>query len=377
MPIDENLLDDAGYVQQIDSENMLECVASSGAQMRQAISSVNRDALAQISQHEKPRALVVAGMGGSGVSGEVLSAVAGPAASIPISVERTHELPGWVSPIDLVVAISCSGATEETLSVAAQASRRGAGLITIGAANSPLAEISQQTKGATHLEIDAQGRMPRASLWTIATPLLMVANALSLVEIGDEDFDRSADLMDALSVTCGPMVSAFDNPAKLLGVALAESVPMIWGTEAIGRAAAGRFMAQLAENAKLPAIHGGLPEVGHNQIVTFDGVLATGSNRNDIFADPDIDGHNRALHLVLLRDNVEHEAVTRRVEIIKSITASRAISVTELTAQGEHRLSRIASLVVPTDWASAYAAIALGINPSPIAPIDELKSGLS
>ena len=328
---------------------MLECVASSGAQMRTALSSVDRDLLAQISQSEKPRALVVAGMGGSGVSGEVLSAVAGPAAPIPITIERTHELPAWVSPIDMVVAVSCSGTTEETLSVAAQASRRGASLITIGAANSPLAKISEQTKGAIHLNIDAQGRMPRASLWTIATPLLLVADALKLVEIPDAEFDRAADLMDALSVTCGPQIAAYENPAKLLAVALAESLPMIWGTEAIGRAVAGRFMAQLAENAKLPAVHGGLPEVGHNQIVTFDGRLASSASSSDIFADPDIDGHQRALHLVLLRDSTEHEAITRRVELIKQITATRNIPVTEVLAQGEHRLSRVASLVVPTD----------------------------
>ncbi len=345
--------------------------------MRTALNTIDQNVLEQISQLEKPRAMVIAGMGGSGVSGEVLSAVAGPASSIPITVERTHELPAWVSPIDLVVAVSCSGSTEETLSVATQASRRGANLITIGAANSPLAAISDQTKGALHLSIDAQGRMPRASLWTIATPLLLLADALKLVDIPEAEFDRTADLMDALSVTCGPQVAAYENPAKLLAVALAESLPMIWGTETIGRAAAGRFMAQLAENAKLPAIHGGLPESGHNQIVTFDGRLAPGANVTDIFADPELDGHQRALHLVLLRDSAEHEAITRRVEIIKQITSDRNIPVTEILAQGDHRLSRIASLIVPTDWASAYAAIAMGIDPSPIGPIDELKAGLS
>ncbi len=377
MLIDESLLDNSDHLQMLDSGKMLECIASSGAQMRTALGEIDRNVLEQISQSEKPRALVIAGMGGSGVSGEVLSAVAGPAASIPITVERTHELPAWVSPIDLVVAVSCSGSTEETLSVATQASRRGANLITIGAANSPLAAISEQTKGALHLNIDAQGRMPRASLWTIATPLLLLADALKLVEIPAAEFDRAADLMDALSVTCGPQVAAYENPAKLLAVALAESLPMIWGTETIGRAAAGRFMAQLAENAKLPAIHGGLPESGHNQIVTFDGQLAPSASASDIFADPDLDGHQRALHLVLLRDSAEHEAITRRVELIKHISSNRNIPVTEILAQGEHRLSRIASLIVPTDWASAYAAIAMGIDPSPIGPIDELKAGLN
>jgi len=375
--IDDTILDDQNHLAAADPGNMLECVASSGAQMRRGLGLADRDALAKAAEGGKPRGLLIAGMGGSGVSGDVLSAVAGPSASIPISVERTHDLPGWVSPIDMVVAVSCSGSTEETLSVAQQASKRGARLVTIGAAGSPLAAISEQTPGAVHFAIDAQGRMPRASLWTIATPLLMLANSLGLAEVADDDFNRAADLMDALSVACGPRVSVLENPAKLLGVALAESFPIVWGTGAIGRAATGRFMAQLAENAKLPAVHGGLPEVGHNQIVTFDGVLAGRATGEDIFADPEIDGVKRSIHLVMLRDGAEHEAVVRRVELVRQITAQREIPVTEIESQGEHRLSRIASLVIPTDWASVYAAIAMGIDPTPIGPINELKAGLS
>jgi len=375
--IDDTLLDDQSQLTAQDPGNMLECVASSGAQMRRGLALADRDALAQASEGGKPRALLVAGMGGSGVSGDVLSAVAGPSASIPITVERTHVLPGWVSPIDMVVAVSCSGGTEETLAVAQQASQRGARLITIGAPGSPLAAISEQTKGAIHLNLDAQGRMPRASLWTIATPLLLLANSLGLAQVSDDDFNRTADLMDALSVQCGPLVSVLENPAKLLGVALAESFPMVWGTGAIGRAATGRFMAQLAENAKLPAVHGGLPEVGHNQIVTFDGVLAGQAKSESIFADPEIDGVSRSLHLVMLRDGAEHEAVVRRVELIRQITGDRGIPVTEIQSQGDHRLTRIASLVLPTDWASVYAAIAMGIDPTPIGPINELKAGLA
>ena len=375
MFIDDTVLDDSVALDDLDKGRMLECVASSGAQMRRAVDLIDREALQRIAQGGKPRAIVVAGMGGSGVSGEILSAVVGSSSSIPISVEKTHTLPGWVSPIDLVIAVSCSGSTEETLSVASEASRRGARLVTIGAPQSPLAAISEQTQGAVHLSIDAQGRMPRASLWTIATPLLLVADALGISEIADEDFSSASDVMDALSVSCGPSVTVAENPAKLLGVALAESVPMVWGTGAIGRAAAGRFMAQLAENAKLPAIHGELPEVGHNQIVTFDGVFAGGQPPSDIFADPE----NRAkrLHLVILRDRDEHEAVVRRVEIVREITAQRNIPITEITSQGHHALSRIASLVIPTDWASVYAALSMGIDPSPIEPIMQLKDGLT
>jgi glucose/mannose-6-phosphate isomerase len=180
--------------------------------------------------------------------------------------------------------------------------------------------------------------------------------------------------MDAISVENGVNVPCGQNQAKTLGLELAESLPMLWGTGSIGRAATGRFMAQLAENSKLPAIHGGLPEVGHNQIVTFDGLLATASK--DIFRDRIDDGLQRALHLVLMRDSAEHEAVTKRVNVIKKIVEDRGIAMTEIMARGDHRLTRLASIVVLTDWASVYAAIAMGIDPTSIGPINELKAGL-
>lgn len=373
--IDETVLNDQKRIDIIDASGMFAAVASSGAQMRESVSQIDRSALKKIADGGKPRAIIVAGMGGSGVSGDVLAAVAGPSSSLPIVVERTHHLPGWVSPLDMVIAVSCSGSTEETLSVAAEAGRRGARLVTIGAANSPIEAISAQAAGV-HLAIDAQGRMPRASLWTIATPLLMLANALEVADIPDEVFTQTADLMDEVSVENGLNIPLDSNVAKTLGLALAESLPMLWGTGAIGRTATGRFMAQLAENAKLPAVYGGLPEVGHNQIVTFDGPLAR-TTQSDVFADPVRDGKDRGIHLVLMRDEAEHEAVAKRVAVIEKIVESRSLPMTELHARGQHRMTRLATLVVLTDWASVYSAIALGIDPSPIEPINQLKAGLS
>ncbi|MEY4311388.1 MAG: hypothetical protein RLZZ571_158 [Actinomycetota bacterium] len=374
--VDDTLLDDFSRISAGDPGKMLEAVASSGAQMREAVATIDRSLLAKIAESGKPRAVVVAGMGGSGVSGDVLLAVAGPFSSIPISVERTHHLPGWVSPLDMVIAVSCSGGTEETLSVASEAGRRGARLVTIGAKGSQLEEISRQTSGAVHISIDAKGRMPRASLWTIATPLLMVAASLGVAEISDEDFEVTADAMDEMSVQFGPSVPLLENSAKALGLAMAESLPLLWGTGAIGRAVTGRFMAQLAENAKHPAVHGGLPEVGHNQIVTFDGIFARANSSDDIFRDRIDQPSERRIHLVLMRDEAEHEAVTKRANVIDQIVADRGIAMTEIWGKGKHRLTRIATLVIPTDWASVYTALALGIDPTPIEPIMQLKAGL-
>ncbi len=374
--IDDLLLDDIAGMSALDASDMLRAVASSGAQMREAVTTIDRSELAVIAKGEQPRNIVVAGLGGSGVGGDVLKAVIGQSTPLPIISERSHSLPGWVGPMDVVIGVSCSGMTEETLSTTAEAGRRGARVITIGASGSDLEKLSNSIGGAIHFAIDAKGRSPRASLWTHATPLLLVANALGIAHIDEKEFEIAADLMDELSVTNGPSVPLGENPAKALALSCAESLPMVWGTGMIGATAAGRFMAQLAENAKIPSAHGELPEVGHNQIVTFDGVLAGAAPTRDIFRDDDgvID---RRTHLYILRDTNEHPAVEKRIGIVCQIAADRNVPVTLIQAHDGHPISRLASLIIPTDWASVYAGLALGIDPSQISTINQLKAGLA
>ena len=361
----------------LDKSDMLSAVASSGAQMREAVGTIDRDLLAKIADGDRPRNIVIAGVGGSGVGGEVLRAVTGKSAPLPIMSERSHSLPGWVGPMDVVIGVSCSGTTEETLSTTAEAGRRGARVITIGAAGSDLEKLSGTIGGATHFAIDAKGRSPRSALWTHATPLLLVANALGIAHIDETEFDIAADLMDELSVANGPSISTLENSAKSLALSCAESLPMIWGTGMVGATAASRFMAQLAENSKLPSAHGELPEAGHNQIVAFDGILAGAAPAKDIFRDREAEVIDRRTHLYILRDTNEHPAVAKRIGIIGKIASERDVPVTLIQAQGNHAISRLASLIIPTDWASVYAGLALGLDPSEISTINQLKAGLS
>ena len=373
--IDDLLLDDITGMRAKDPGNMLAAVASSGAQMREAVSVIDRALLAEVSAGEQPRNLVIAGLGGSGVGGDVLKAVIGQSTPIPIFSERSHSLPGWVGPMDVVIGVSCSGMTEETLSTTAEAGRRGARVITIGAGGSDLEKLSNSISGAVHFAIDAKGRSPRASLWTHATPLLMVANALGIAHIDEKEFEIAADLMDELSVANGPSVPLGENSSKALALSCAESLPMVWGTGMIGATAAARFMAQLAENSKIPAAHGELPEVGHNQIVTFDGVLAGGAPAKDIFRDDD-DVIDRRTHLYILRDTNEHPALQKQIKIVEQIVHDRGVPISVLQALGNHPISRLASLIIPTDWASVYAGLAQGIDPSQMETINQLKAGL-
>lgn len=373
---DELVLDDLAALTAADPGQMLPATASAGAQLRRALVAVDSDALARVSADGRPRGLVVAGMGGSGITGDVLAAMAGPGCPIPLQVVRSPALPGWVGPLDLVVAVSCSGTTGETTSLAAEAVRRGARVVGIGAAGSPLDQIVT-AGGGVHLRVDAGGLMPRAALWTLATPLLLLGAALGVTSVSERVLLDAADVLDDVARANGPVVPVAENRAKMLGLALAESLPMVWGTSPVAAVAAYRAACQLNENAKLPCVHGGFSEVSHNQVVAFDGPYGVRTPTDDVFRDPVEDGAPvPRLRLVLLRDEQDDRQDAARADVSIALADQRSIPVDVVTSHPGHPLQRLASLVCLMDWASVYAAVALGIDPSPIGPITELKARL-
>src|SRR5436305_4881590 len=221
-------LDDVAGLEALDPAGMLRDVATSGAQVRQAVAATADAAIGRRAEGGRPRALVVCGMGGSGIAGDVLAAVAGLACPVPITVHRGFVLPGWVGAADLVAAVSCSGTTEETLAAAEESVRRGARLVGVGAVNSPLANVATQAR-APFVGVST-GRQPRAAIWSLAVPVLLAAQAAGVLTVDKDDVNAAADVLDGASQRCRPTSETFVNPAKSLAVDLSHALPMVWGS---------------------------------------------------------------------------------------------------------------------------------------------------
>ncbi len=373
---DDAVLDDPAALAELDRGELLRAVAPAGAQGREALLLVEPEQLALLAEDDRPRAVVVVGMGGSGIAADVAVAVCGRTCPVPVVPHRGHRLPGWVGPMDLVIAVSCSGSTEETLSATDEALRRGSRVVTVGAAGSPIAARSDGGR-AVHLRVDAHGRMPRANLWGLAVPVLLVLDAVGLVDVPRDLLARTADELDRIAERCAPGVYTLDNPAKTLALALAGSLPYVWGASDVANVAAARTVAQLAENAKYPGIAGALTEVHHNQVVVMAGVFGSLGGEvaeDDIFRDRVDDGPGwPRMRLLVLRDTDELPQVAARAAASHRVAEEYAVPSSELHAEGEHPLTRLASLVAPLDFATVYLALLQGIDPSPIAPIVALK----
>ncbi|MFC4049377.1 SIS domain-containing protein [Actinomadura syzygii] len=377
--LDPSRLDDADAAEAADPGGMLRQVASSAAQVREARRAAEEAGVGVLAEDGRPRAIVVVGMGGSGISGDVLAAVCGTGCAVPVTTVRGYRLPGWVGAADLVIAVSCSGRTEETLDVAAEAARRGCRLLFVGGEGSPLAELAAMTRGV-FVPVRSVGQ-PRATLWGLTVPVLLAARALGLADVPDAVLESTATRLEDVAHRCRPSSEPFVNPAKRIALDLAGDVPLVWGSSALAATAAYRLCCQLNENAKYPGVFGEVPEAQHNQVMAFDGHFARGrvsssEDPDDFFRDRS-DDPEHGLHLVLLRDADEHPQVRKRCEASAELARGRGVAVTEIAAEGEHPLERIATLIALSDYVTVYLAIALGVDPTPVPAIQELKARIA
>jgi len=255
-------------------------------------------------------------------------------------------LPGWVGPADLVVLVSFSGTTEETLSVADEAVRRGCRVFTVAGADSPLAE---RTAGRGPLAtLPRSNRRSATSLWALSLPLVVMAGSFGLGGGGVPAIGNAAETLELMTERYKPTRDAFLNPAKTLALGLAGRLPIVWGASAVSGVAAARFVSQLAVMAQYPAVSGELPEARHRESAGFD--------RREHGGLP--------VHFVLFRDTEEHPNVARRADAARELRKEMGSMVVEIAAEGSTPLARLASLVSLGDFTSAYLAVLLGVDPS-------------
>jgi glucose/mannose-6-phosphate isomerase len=388
-------LDTPDVIEAADPGDMLRQVASSAAQVRTALRSCLETDLSAFTPSARPRAIVVAGLGGSGLAGEMLAAVTGLSSPVQVATAPAGRLPGWVGAADVVIAVSCSGATAETLAIATEAARRGCRLAGVGAADSPLQRIAEQARAPFIPVVPAGSTLPRSMLWGLAIPLLVIAERLGVARIGPDVYERTASRLEEVSHQCRPASESFVNPGKSLALDLVGTLPVVWATSVLSGVAVRRFAGQLSENAKYPAIAGALPEAALNQIAAFDGPFAPGARPAARAAenqpstadlpdlpswDLDYDAHSdpvpgfTPLRLVLITDPGQDERVAAQRAAVTELAAQRGIGLSELAMDGEHPLVRLAGVIQLADYASVYLGIASGIDPGQTAVISDLSA---
>lgn len=379
---DESLLDNPDALAEHDPGGMLRFTASAGAQVRESAALAAEANLSLLADEGRPRAVVIAGIGTAGRTGDVLATVAGPRCPVPVIPHRSAGVPGWVGAADVVIAVSASGRSPEALGAAEAAHRRGARLVAVGAPDSQLQSVAERARAPF---IPVPRRAPaRASLWALTVPVLLAARTLGLVKVNEADLAETAARLDADADRCRPTAESFVNPAKSLALGLAGSIPIVWGSSPLATVAARRFGDTLSANARYPVVTGALGEAGRGRVGLLDGVFGgLVEGERDIFADPaETDPDATRLRLVLLRDgglNADDDSdeplavEERRADAVHALAERRGVRCDVITAEGGSALERLASLMAVPDFASVYLALAHGLDPMAVPAITEMK----
>ncbi len=350
-------LDNPDYHKQQDSDNMLGHVDGLPEQFEAAWQHAHTmplpDYLPTIRQ------VVVAGMGGSAIGGDLLAAALSQRAKLSVTVIRGYELPCWAQGEEtLVIASSFSGNTEETLSAYQHALEQNAHIlgITTGGKLASSLKASGQTAWLFNTPIGH----PRAAIgWSFGMLLGLAAQAGWATGL-EVEFNSAITTLKAQREHYRLSTPTAQNPAKQLTEQVKNRLPVFIGG-GIFEPIARRWKTQLNENSKVWAVFEPLPEMNHNAVVGIE------------FPKIPIE---RLIVVFINSTDYDHPRVSLRHRLTADLFAEQGITVEQFEPIGDNPLAQMMHAIQFGDYLSYYTAIAYGVDPAVIAPINKLKKAL-
>jgi glucose/mannose-6-phosphate isomerase len=338
-------------IEAADPQNMLGDVLAQPLQLGDALW---RAQSAGVGKRDCPGGLVVCGMGGSAIGGDLATAALGDRATRPITTVRGYALEAWTHPDGLVLCASYSGDTEETLACFEAAGAAGAARVVL-TTGGKLAEAARE-ESVPVIGVPA-GMQPRAAVLYMTVATLECASLCGAAPGVHAEIDTATALLEQLVEEWGPDAPEDCEP-KAIARTLQGTIPIVHGAEPT-TAAARRWKTQVNENAAGAAFWSDLPEANHNEVC--------GWRRGRALA---------PFSAVFLEDPDQHPRIHRRIELTAAEAESAGAPVVNVQARGESRLERVLSLVLLGDLVSVYLAVLDGVDPTPVETLDRFKAAL-
>jgi glucose/mannose-6-phosphate isomerase len=298
--------------------------------------------------------LVVCGMGGSAIGGDLAATALGDRATRPITLVRGYAIESWTPPESLVLCASYSGNTEETLACFEAAGAAGAQRVAITTGGT-LAELARE-EDVPVIGVPA-GMQPRAAVVYMTIGVMECAALCGAAPGLHSEIDMATALLERLVEEWGPGAPE-DSLAKSIARQLDGTIPVVHGA-ASTTAPARRWSTQINENADSPAFWSELPEASHNQICGWER------------------GRDAApFSGVFLCDDDQHPRVKRHMDLATAELERVGAPALQVDTSGESRLERVLSAVLLGDLVSVYMAALAGVDPTPVPAIDRLKKQL-
>jgi glucose/mannose-6-phosphate isomerase len=303
-----------------------------------------------------PDNVVLAGVGGSGIIGDILLDCFRESAEIPIIISRTLRVPGFVGKRTLFVAISYSGETSETLAQVEQGIRKGAKVVAITSGGRLLSKV--KGKGMRYLKVPSN-IPPRFALPELLASAVFVMGLAELMKNTPRVLVQAANSVSELIEENKMIVPSKLNHAKQMAQALIGKLPLITGDEAYG-SVLKRFKNDLNENGKVPAMYLTLPESYHNDVEALRELSRLTSPQP-----------------ITLRMQNEAEAQrSKREQLVKLLDNFGYPPVLDFEGRGEDKLSQLLTAITFAGYVSVYLAILRRVDPAELTLIPRFRAAI-
>jgi glucose/mannose-6-phosphate isomerase len=346
------ILDKVEKIRAVDKSHMIDFCLNSAKLYGEANKLANEIKV----DYSKPDNIIVAGMGGSGIGGDLLKDWARNRTSVPIEVNREYQLPAYANKKSLVLIMSYSGDTEESLSAFLDALKRKCMTFCVSSGGALLENADRLA--VPHLHVPG-GMPPRAALPYLLVPLLLYTEKIGLGSGISEELSEALQLVERIGVDNSLEKPTSENFSKALAAKIWQTIPVIYGFS-FYRSVAERFKQQFNENSKIPAKWEVFSELNHNEIVGWE-------QANEV---------NKRFSAIFIRDTNEPTEVRGRIEITKHLVDKAGLKLYEVHAQGKSPLAKMLSTICIGDITSVYLAVLYGIDPTPVKTINYLKETL-
>lgn len=339
----------------LDRSNMFDLIVNFPQQVENALSL--QPALPLPDINTSLQQVVFTGMGGSAIGGELLQGSFYDQIDLPVIINRSYDLPQFVGERTLVIAGSYSGDTEETVIAAKSAAKRGASIVCVSSGGKLAKMADKHEYGFVQIP---GGMPPRTALGYMFFAMLTIMQEYGLIAVSPADLQETLTMLHKLVKRYSEYENP-ENPAVRLANSLVGHVPVIYGSNEPNSALPLRWRNQLNENSKMMAFSNQLPEMNHNEIIGWNPA----------------GGCLNVFHVLLLMDDFQSPANSKRFEITQNIIKKQGVPATEIKSTGESRLCRTFSLLILIDFVSFYLALLNRVDPTEIANIDLLKEKLA
>jgi len=353
-----SILNDIEQIRQIDPQNMYNRIFDFPEQMADAL-KIGMAWKVDYEDFIGVKNIVVVGMGGSAIGGELMRSFARSQLIVPVDICRNYVLPEYVDDESLVIVSSYSGNTEETLMALDDAIRRKAMLaaITTGGILEDVANLNQ-----IPLAKLPGGLQPRAALGYSFIPLLLFLEKIRLLRNVEKEIRDSISKLTAYRDGYIEDNPVEQNQAKKLAERIHGRIPIIYSGPSLFDAVALRWKGQICENGKNLAFCNVYPEFNHNELVGWTDTVAP---------------YRDKLLVLQLRDAEDLPQIRSRMNVVKEIIERLEVEVIDVHSKGIPSLERMLSLVQLGDFVSYYLAVLNRVDPTPVTAIEELKQRLA